>query len=347
MDAKTLLVDASYLFKRSLHGVKNSYDKQGHHIGAVYGFLTKIRKLIKDYTINKVVLAWDGENGGIHRHQIDYMYKSNRKDKSWYTPIELTDEEIRAEKEKKESVLLQRKRVQLYAEELFFRQLEVNDIEADDLIAAYCVKHHKTEDILLYTNDKDFLQLLTLDIKIYLESVGKIVEAGNFFEFFPYFYKNALTLKILCGDDSDMIEGVKGIKETTLLKHFPELIDSEVSVRHICKRSVEINEQRKLEKKKPLAAIANITSNIDRLRMNHQLMNLFEPFLNEAAYQALEDLSIPLSADDRGGNNLYKIVQEDDLLASYSNYGNYSSYMQPFYQVISREKDLLKKFCQQ
>jgi len=347
MNTKTLLVDASYLFKRSLHGVKHTYDKKGHHIGAVYGFLTKIRKLIKDFGINKVVLAWDGENGGISRHEIDHMYKSNRKDKKWYVPIELSDEELRAEKENKESVLAQRKRVQYYGEELFFRNLEIQDTEADDLIAAYCMKHHKDEEIILYTNDKDFLQLLTLDIKIYLESVGKIVEAGNFFEFFKYFYKNALTIKILCGDDSDMIEGIKGIKETTLLKNFPELIDSEVSVRQICKRSVEINEQRKLEKKKPLAAIANITSNIERLKTNHRLMNLFEPFLNEAAYQALEDLNIPLSADDRGGNNLYKMVQEDDLLASYSNYGNYSSYMQPFYQVISREKDLLKKYCQQ
>lgn len=343
MNTKTLLVDASYLLKRSFHGAKGSYTKAGY-MGGVYGFLTTIRKFIKEHKVNKIVLVWDGENGGIHRHQIDHMYKSNRKDKSWYTPIELTEAEIKAEKEKDQSILLQRKKIQMYAEELFFRQLEAKEIEADDMIAAYCMKYHKDEEIILYTNDKDFLQLLSLNISIYLESVGQLIEAGNFFNFFKFFYKNALTIKILCGDKSDMVEGIKGLQETTLLKYFPELIDSEVSVRHICMRSVEINEQRKIEKKKPIEALSNITKNVERLKMNHTLMNLFSPFLNEEANQMLIDLDIPLSDENRGGDNLYKMMMEDDLLSLYSNYGNFSSYMQPFYLVISREKDLLKKF---
>lgn len=343
MNIKTLLVDASYLLKRSFHGAKSGYTKSGY-MGGVYGFLTTVRKFIKEHNINKVVLVWDGENGGIHRHRIDHMYKSNRKDKSWYTRIEMTDAEIQTEKEKDQSILLQRSKVQQYAEELFFRQLEVHEIEADDLIAAYCLRYHKDEEIILYTNDRDFLQLLSLDISIYLESAGGIVEAGNFFQYFNFFYKNALTMKILCGDKSDMIEGVKGIQETTLLKYFPELIDSEVTVRHICKRSVEINEERKANKKKPIEALANITKNIERLKTNHTLMNLHAPFLNDQAYEALAELNVPLSDENRGGDNLYKLMMEDDFLSLYSNYGNFSSYMQPFYQVISRERDLLKKF---
>jgi 5'-3' exonuclease len=343
MGTKTLLVDASYLLKRSFHGAKNSYTKSGF-MGGVYGFLTTVRKFIKDHQVNKIVLVWDGENGGIHRHRIDHMYKSNRKDKSWYTQIEMTDAEIQAEREKDQSILVQRKKVQQYAEELFWRQIEVHEIEADDLIAAYCMKYHKDEEIILYTNDKDFLQLLSLDIAIYLESVGGLVEAGNFFQYFKYFYKNALTMKILCGDKSDMVEGIKGLQEATLLKHFPELIDSEVTVRHICKRSVEINEERKGQKKKPLEALANITKNVERLKVNHTLMNLHAPFLNDQAYEALSDLNLPLSDDNRGVDNVYKLMVEDDFLSLYSNFGNFSTYVQPFYLVISREKDLLKKF---
>jgi 5'-3' exonuclease len=344
MNTKTLLVDASYLLKRSFHGAKGSYTKSGY-MGGVYGFIIMIRKFIKDHNINKVVLVWDGQNGGIARHRIDPIYKSNRKDKSWYVPIELTEAEIRAEKEKDQSILLQRVKVQMYAEELFLRQIEVKEIEADDLIAAYCMKHHNDEEIILYTNDSDFLQLLTsLNISIYLESVKGIVEAGNFFQHFPYFYKNALTMKILCGDKADKIQGIKGLGEDTLIEHFPELKDSEVTVRHICKRSVEINEERKAKKLKPLKALANITENVDRLRTNHQLMNLFQPFMNEEAYQAIAELNTPLSDKDRGGDALYKMMMEDDFLSLYSNYGNYSSFVQPFYLVISREKDLLKKY---
>jgi 5'-3' exonuclease len=343
MDCKTLLVDASYLLKRSYHGAKNSYTKVGH-MGGVYGFLTTVRKFIKDHKVNKIVLVWDGENGGIYRHQLDHVYKSNRKDKSWYNQIELTDNEIKEEIEKEKSILLQRKKVQQYAEELFFRQIEVHEIEADDLIAAYCLRNHKKEEIILYTNDKDFLQLLTLDISIYLESEHALIEAGNFFNYFPYFYKNALTLKILCGDKSDMVQGVEGIQETTLLKYFPELIDSHVTVRDICVKSVQINEERKLNKKKPIKALENITKDVERLKLNHRLMNLFEPFLNQNALQELDQLDLPLSDENRGGNNLYELMMKDDFLSLYSNYGDYASYVQPFYTVISREKDLLKKF---
>lgn len=343
METKTLLVDASYLFKRSYHGVKNAHNKSGH-IGAVYGFLTKIRKFIKELKVNKVVLVWDGENGGIHRHHIDFAYKSNRKDKSWYQPIELTQEEIDREIDKDKSALFQRTRIKQYCEELFLRQIEVKDIEADDLIAAYCQKNHKREEIILYTNDKDFLQLLNLDISIYLESVGELVEAGNFFNYFKYFYKNALTMKILCGDVSDVIAGIDGIQETTLLKYFPELIDSEVSVRDICRRSVQINEERVKEKKKPIKALANITENIERLKINHKLMNLNEPFLSEEAYKELNALDLPLSDENRGSKNLYPMMVEDDFLANYSNYGQFSDYVQPFYTVIAREKDLLKNY---
>ena len=343
METKTLLVDASYLFKRSYHGVKNAHTSSGH-IGGVYGFLTKVRKFIKESKVNKIVLVWDGENGGIHRHRIDHLYKSNRKDKSWYQPIELTQKEINHEIDKDKSALFQIKRVQAYCEELFLRQIEVQDIEADDLIAAYCKKNHQKEEIILYTNDKDFLQLLNLDISIYLESVGEIVEAGNFFNYFKYFYKNALTMKILCGDVSDVIAGIDGVQETTLLKHFPELIDSEVSVRDICKKSIIINEERKKEKKKPIKALENITANIERLKLNHQLMNLNEPFLNDEAYKELDALELPLDDSDRGSKNLYKMMVEDDFLSLYSNYGNFTDYVQPFYTVIAREKDLLKNY---
>jgi DNA polymerase-1 len=344
MNTKTLLVDSSYLLKRSFHGAKNSFTEKGGHIGGLYGFFTMIRKLIKDHKFNKIVLFWDGENGGVDRYRIDNMYKSNRKDKTWYTQIEMTDEEIKLEKEKEKSILHQRKKIQMYAEELFLRQIEVLETEADDLIAAYCLRNHKNEEIVLYTNDKDFLQLLDLDISIFLESEKALVEGGTFFQYFEYFYKNALTMKILCGDKSDMIEGIKGIKEKTLLKHFPELIDSVVSVRDICKRSAEINEQRKLEKKKPIAVLSNILNNIERLKTNHKLMNLHEPFLNDEANKELDQLNYPLSDEDRGSKNLYKYMMEDDFLALYSNYGNFANYVEPFFQVIAREKDLLKKF---
>lgn len=340
---RTLLIDSSYLLKRSYHGSKNSYTKAGF-MGGVYGFLTKVRQLIKEHQINKTVLVWDGENGGIERYRLDNDYKSNRPDKSWFKKIEFTDEEIKRELEKKESILIQRIKIKNYAEELFLRQIEVPTIEADDLIAAYVMQHSKNEEILLFTNDKDFLQLLEYGIKIKLDTHERIINSGNFFLNFPYHYKNALTMKIICGDTADVIKGVGGVKEATLMEYFPVLTERYVSVREICVMAEQINNERVKKKLKPLIALKNITTKIDRLKLNYELINLSKPFLNEEAIKALSDLSDPLVDENRGSSNLYKLMQQDDYLSLYSNYGDFVNYVEPFYTVIAREKQLYKQF---
>ncbi len=340
---RTLLVDCSYLLKRSFNGAKDSYTKAGF-MGGLYGFLTKVRQLIKENQINKTVIMWDGENGGIDRYLIDPKYKSNRLDKSWHQPIELTEEEIKKEREKRESILHQKVKIQNYAEELYLRQIEVPRIEADDLIAGYILKNHKNEEIILYSRDKDYLQLLGYGIKIKNDDYERLITAGNFFMNFPYHYKNSLTLKIICGDDADKIDGVGGIKEKSLLTHFPVLAERYVSVKEICQLAEQINKDRAKTKLKPLAALTNITTNVKRLKMNYELINLEKPFLNEEAIQTIESLDSPLVDENRGSTNLYKLMQEDDFLSLYSNYGNFVSYVEPFYTVIAREKEQYKQF---
>ncbi len=317
MKIRTLLVDSSFLLKRSFHGAKNTYTPSFGHIGGLYAFLTTTRKLIKKHMINKVVLTWDGENGGIHRHNIDVAYKGNRKDKSWNDKIELSESELRREQEKDESVLKQRKRIQAYAEELFLRQIEVDEIEADDLIAKYCSRYHNEEDILLYTNDRDFAQLLDLNITILFDNIDQPVKKDNFLFTFGYHYSNALTMKIICGDVSDNIKGVELLKEKSLLKHFPELKFKHLSVRELCGKADKINQERVETKKKPLKALENLLNSLDRLVMNYKLINLKKPFLNEEAVDELEQLSMPLDDEGRGSKHLYKMMNQDDFLLAY------------------------------
>lgn len=342
MRTKTLLVDSSFLLKRSIHGARNVYTDKFGHIGGLYQFMTKLRKLIKENQINKVVLVWDGENGGVYRHNIDPAYKANRKDKYWNQKIVMNDYDIRKEKEKDESILKQRKRIQAYAEELFLRQIEVENVEADDLIAAYCQDYHNKEDIIIYTNDRDFIQLLKLNIQIIFDNIDMIIDKENFFLNFPYDYKNGLTMKILEGDFSDNIQGIPLIKEKTLLKYFPELKDRYVSVREICTKADQINKERVEKKLKPLKALSNITENVDRLKINHQLINLDDPFLNDKAEEELEQLEFPLSDEDRNSKNLYNMMIEDEFLNVYN--GNFVNYIEPFYPVIMFEKKLLQDF---
>jgi len=342
MKTRTLLVDSSYLLKRSFHGAKDTYTIKFGHIGGLYSFLTTIRKLIKDHMINKVILVWDGEGGGIYRHRIDKEYKANRKTKEWYRKIEMTAAEIRREKEKEESLLKQRKRVQAYAEELFLRQIEVDDIEADDIIAAYCLQKNNKEEIFLYSNDRDFAQLLDLNITIIFPNINQPVTKSNYIMHFNHHYSNALVMKIICGDDADNVQGISGMGEDTLLKYFPELKYKHLSVREICVKADEINKERILNKKKPLKVLENLLNNVDRLKTNFRLVNLREPMLNEQAEDELKQLEMPLSPENRGSKNLFKMMQEDEFLQIYGS--TFPNYVEPFYTVIMNEKQLLTEY---
>ncbi len=344
MKIRTLLVDSSYLLKRSFHGAKDVQTAKYGHIGGLYSFFTTLRKLIKDHMINKVVLVWDGENGGIYRYRIDNNYKANRKSKEWHKKIELSVAEIKRENEKDESILKQRKRIQSYAEELFLRQIEVDDIEADDLIASYCLEHNNKEEIYIYSNDRDFAQLLDLNITIIFPNINQPVNKTNYMMYFNHHYTNALILKIICGDTADNVHGVSGIGEKTLLKYFPELKFKYLSVREICKRANIINAERIKNKKKPLKALKDLISpeGVNRLKTNFLLTNLREPMLNEQASEELLQLEIPLSPEDRGSKNLYNMMIEDDFLSVYGS--SFAQYVEPFYTVIMNEKKLLTEY---
>ena len=342
MKTRTLLIDGSYLLKRSFHGAKDIYTNSFGHIGGLYQYLTTLRKLTKEHMINKIVVMWDGEGGGIQRHYIDHAYKANRKNKDWHNKIELSSAEIKREKEKDESILKQRKRIQEYSENLFLKQIEVSNIEADDLIAEYCLSHNNKEELFLFSNDRDFAQLLDLNLTIIFGNISEPVNKTNYIMHFNHHYSNALTLKIICGDVADNIKGIEGMGEDTLLKHFPELKYKHLSVREICGKANEINNKRIEEKKKPLKSLENLLNNIDRLRTNYLLVNLREPMLNEEAIDELKQLEMPLSPEGRGSKNLYKLMIEDEFLSIYGS--TFVNYVEPFYTVIMNEKQLLMEY---
>jgi len=310
----------------------------------LYSFLTTVRKMIKDHMINKVVLVWDGEGGGIQRYRIDHAYKANRVSKEWHKRIEMSAAEIRRENEKKESILNQRQRIKAYAEELFLRQIQVDDTEADDIIAAYCLEHNNKEEIFIYSNDRDFAQLLDLNITIIFPNIDQPVTKTNYMMYFNHHYSNALVMKIICGDDADNIKGVGGIKEKGLVEKFPELKFKTLSVREICHKADEIQQERVKNKLKPLIALENLLSpeGIERLKTNFQLVNLRQPMLNEQANEELLQLEVPLSPEDRGSKNLHKLMMDDEFLSVYGS--TFPQYVEPFYTVIMNEKQLLTEY---
>lgn len=342
MKIRTLLVDSSFLLKRSFNGAKDVYTSKFGHIGGLYSFLTTVRMLTKQYKINKIILAWDGINGGVYRYHLDAAYKANRKNKIWHQPIELNKYELKREKEKKESVLKQRQRIKAYAEELFLRQIEVDEIEADDLIAAYCLKYHENEEIIIYTNDRDFAQLLDLNITIVFANIEEPINRTNYFFHFKHHYRNALTLKIITGDNADNVAGIAGIGEKTLYNYFPDIKYKKMSVREVCREADRINRKRVENKKKPLKALELLLKGMDRLKLNYKLVNLRRPILNDTAKDELKQLDAPLNPSNRGSKNLLRMMMEDEFLTIYGS--TFVNYVEPFYTIIMNEKQLLIEY---
>jgi 5'-3' exonuclease len=66
-------------------------------------------------------------------------------------------------------------------------------------------------------------QLISDDVRIYFCDLKNYVDKSNYFLYFSHHPENAALIKIIIGDNSDTIKGVKGVKETTLLSLFPEI----------------------------------------------------------------------------------------------------------------------------
>lgn len=340
----TLAVDATYLLKRSVMRI----EKDGGP-GVVYGFLTTIRMLLRQLPASKCVLLWDGENSGKLRYRICREYKANRKGKSYHTHIEMSAAEIAAEEKRRNSETWCKIQIQKYAEELFLRNIESPEVEADDLAAAYCQLTHPSactspERITLFTNDRDYCQLLSNPhVSVYLDNLKQTLTRSNYREHFDHHPDNSVILKIMLGDTSDNIRGIAGVGESTLLKHVPELADRPMKVREVVEAARRLQHERTTAGKQPLAALRSIIEGREVYMLNRQLVDLSEPLLTDSARlevrSAVRDV---LSPEGRSSRNLAALMQKDGFLAHYGS--DFVSYVAPFYPVIVSEKTLYEKF---
>ena len=330
-NTRTLLIDGNVLMKRSYNGAKNVYYKE-NHIGGIFAFYSILRKLIVEHKINKVVVMWDGERSGTLR--LDYYpeYKGNRA------------------KYFDESYEFQKIRVKQYAEDLFIRQYEHIDVESDDLMAHYCLNKNKNEDIIIYTNDRDICQLINEDTSIYLADKKAIVGTGNYGWYFKHHYKNAGLIKIIEGCKSDHIKGVIGVTENTLLLHFPELKEKEVTLNEIIEKSEILQKERG---KKPLKIFDNIiegksngTHRGPMYEINNKIINLKQPLLTkEASESVLNLISLPIDPEGRNQKNVLKMMIEDGVIYAIPGGENgYIGFMEPYIKLSKKEKLKFKNY---
>ena len=337
---RVLILDSDWNLKRNFKKRENMFAK-GEHCGGSFGFLESLRAVINKESPDRVVAMWDGIAGGKFRHDIYPHYKENR-DKSWdEESYLLTEEETGHEAAKKYSQLTQKIKVKNYLEELYIRQVEVNLIEADDLIAKYVLLKEPEENIVIFSSDKDYYQLISEGVSVLRPSDNFLITYNNFKETFGYIPENSLIMKCFEGDTSDCIPGVDGVAEKSILKYFPRFADEVYDIERFMKEAVELYQNKKI---KLFEKIIGCRRTIER---NKKLMDLHNPFLTEEAIEEIETIRECVIVEDnsftqRSISNAMKMMIKDGYNKLVWQ-ENMDFFFRPFFRLVAKETEYSRK----
>lgn len=327
---KTLLVDGNNLLKIGFHGVKDFFNK-GNHVGGIWHFLNTLRKFLEETNYNKVVVFWDAETSSSQRRLLYPKYKLNRKTKN-------------TEDFREESFETQKQRVKQYMEEMFVRQLQVDNSEADDLIAYYC-QISEDEDKTIFSSDRDLTQLISENVTIYSPIQKKFYKNGDKIKLYeneiPHY--NIKTYKIITGDSSDNIDGIYYMGEKTLIKMFPEILETEIKYTDILTKAEKL-----LTEQKSNVALQNLLSGKTKegifgdefFTINEKLVDLDKPLISDEGKEIVKlYYSETLDPDGRGHRNLIRMMMEDGFFKFLPKGDEaWVNFLKPFLKLSRKEK---------
>jgi DNA polymerase I len=287
---KVLLIDQMNLFIRCFSSLPFTNDK-GEHVGAIYGCLNSFSSLMHKYNPDIVFIAWEGKGSAERRRKTLAAYKEGRKFTGFNRAV-FGDDGNMERKSFRDQII----RVKEYIHALPFFQASVPFLEADDVIA-YAVGHMFNDDEqfenIIVSTDRDYYQLVDDNTKIHRPVKTKKNKNGEFIDLnwvieetgcHP---KNYIISKCICGDGSDMVEGIPRVGQKTVAKDFPCLStlkrDGDIyniqDIINISTDKVEIEKSKKYTK---------YIENGDLLKRNHELMQLLDPDISLASSQEIE-----------------------------------------------------------
>ena len=203
---RLFILDANALLHRAWHALPPLTSPDGTIVNCVYGILMSTLKLIEREQPNAFVACWDTPEPTF-RHEAFAAYKAQREKKAdeLYAQIPLAQEGLRL---------------------LGVPSLEQPGFEADDLIGTLAVKARAEGwTVTILTGDRDLLQMIgpNISIKFFKKGITEMdsVNEDNVHELFGLTPAQVIDYKIMRGDSSDNIPGIKGIGE----KGAKELID--------------------------------------------------------------------------------------------------------------------------
>lgn len=219
-----LIIDGNNLAYRA-NCTTNLYTKTGERVSAIYGTLQMIQSYLKkagsgwknklllevqDYKLDRtlmfdeVIMCWDGGKSKF-RKAIFADYKGHRERKR--------SEKTKEEQEEYYQFLDQMSQLHDILPSFGVKSLKIKDWEGDDLIYAV-VKYSDPDELkVIVSTDRDMLQLVSENVLVWSPFKEVLVTPKNFVDFTGVPQSSYLTFRVLVGDATDNIEGIKGIGE--------------------------------------------------------------------------------------------------------------------------------------
>lgn len=274
-----LIVDGLNTFLRNFAMI-NHINPEGHHIGALTGFLKSVGYAIRMCDPTKVVIVFDGVGSSNARRNLFPGYKANR------NANRMTNYSIFSSKEEEtESINNQMERLVQYLKCLPVTVISIDGLEADDIIGYLATKfqtYEETQRVTIMSADKDFLQLITDKTHVYSPTKKKIYTPKDVLEEYGVSSVNFINYKILLGDQSDNVPGIEGIGPKKLIKLFPELNSNDkITLENIIEKSVELINESKW--------YMSVAERRHQLSINEKLMSLDGSFLSPENKQLVKD----------------------------------------------------------
>jgi len=264
-----LLIDGLNLFFRNFSAI-NTINSQGIHIGGLGGFFRSLGALIRTIEPTQVYVVFDGVDSSSNRKNIIPEYKSGR------NMVRLTKHELFDNlEEENDSKIEQIVRIIQYLKTLPVKTVSLSRVEADDVIAylSSTLPTHPEDRVFIVSSDKDYLQLISKKVTVYRPIEKEYYTEDTVVEKFGVTPHNFLLYKLLMGDNSDGITGIKGLGLKGLLKRFPELAEQDMSFDDL----IDISER----KMKDHVIYSRVVHDIAGLKNKYMIMDLSNPMMSE------------------------------------------------------------------
>ena len=296
---RVLIVDGLNLYLRAF-AVNGALNDNGVPVGGLTGFLRSLAYAIREVNPTRVIVVYDGAGGSQRRRKILPDYKANRKPGKRITRWDA----FKDAREEKDAMKIQFSRLIEYLDFLPVNVISIDRIEADDTIA-YIAHTLLDEDVTILSADQDFLQLVNERITVWSPTKKKFYTPRMVMDDYGVPAHNFLMYKVLMGDKSDNIEGVKGLGPKKLPKIVPDLLtqttlDLDFILEHAGKGEEPMHKR--------------ISESADQLQLNEELMDLKNPPVSgELKLRIARLIEAPINLLSR---NDFIIMYNDDQLGN-------------------------------